>query len=342
MPSSGVAGEAEAAAPSAVMLHVYDVSGSSSVSGVNQVLNILGTGVYHAAVEVYSDEWSYGFIDVGTGVFTNPPRECSMHSYRESLSMGRTALTRGEVSDLLRQLMVQWRGSEYDLLRHNCCHFSQEFCRRLGVDDIPSWVMNLAGAGAVLGDGIQGVTSTGATIVQTGAGVVTTGAGVVASGAGVVATGALAAGAATVQGAATTVKAVDEKLLFGAGSTIVQGGVDGATRLATAVAPGEAGAAQGGYAYAPLDNMGIGLVAKTAAMAAKTVVQAPVDLVTGVVASGKQAREADADSQYRFGDFSRGLATTFTGAVAGIASGASSVLKSGGGAAAAEQAAAKQ
>ena len=92
---------------------------------MKQVLSVLGTGVYHAAVEVYSLEWSYGYIDVGTGVFNNPPRKCTLHNYRESLPMGRTHLTRGEVREILQSLMKAWPGSEYDLLRHNCCHLAR-------------------------------------------------------------------------------------------------------------------------------------------------------------------------------------------------------------------------
>merc|ERR1719401_1782300 len=51
--------------------------------------------------------------------------------------------------------MVQWRGEDYDLLRHNCCHFADALCVALGVGHIPFWVTNLAGAGASLEHGVQ-------------------------------------------------------------------------------------------------------------------------------------------------------------------------------------------
>merc|ERR1719282_274777 len=47
----------------------------------------------------------------------------------------------------------KWLGEDYDLLRKNCCHFSNEFAKRLGVGPIPNWVLNLAGAGATCQDG---------------------------------------------------------------------------------------------------------------------------------------------------------------------------------------------
>merc|ERR1719210_1923379 len=44
-------------------------------------------------------------------------------------------------------------GIDYDLLRHNCIFFCKAFCIALGVGDIPSWINNLAGAGASLQEG---------------------------------------------------------------------------------------------------------------------------------------------------------------------------------------------
>ena len=32
-----------------------------------------GTGAFHAAIEVYRVEWSYGFTDEGTGIFACDP-----------------------------------------------------------------------------------------------------------------------------------------------------------------------------------------------------------------------------------------------------------------------------
>merc|ERR1712060_603032 len=49
-----------------------------------------------------------------------------------------------------------WPGSDYDLLRHNCCHFSDALCQALGVGPIPGWVTSLAGVGAMLRSGIKG------------------------------------------------------------------------------------------------------------------------------------------------------------------------------------------
>jgi len=137
-------------APVQVMLHVYDIGTGGGGRAINQLLRPLGTGIFHCGVEVYGQEWSYSDTTTGDGdgVFCSKPRMCNGHSYSESVSMGRTTTPESEVLQLVGMLKKDWRVSAYDLLAHNCCHFSNEFCQRLGVGSIPAWVVNLAGAGA--------------------------------------------------------------------------------------------------------------------------------------------------------------------------------------------------
>lgn len=141
-----------------VTLHVYHVTGLDAVRRVNKVLRAFGTGAFHAAVEVYGEEWSFGFTDDGgSGVFACPPRECEAHTYLKSVPMGNVPMPRAEVMKLIQQLAEEWQGEDYDLLHCNCCHFSEELCRRLGVGPLPRWVTNLAGTGAAVGDQLHTV-----------------------------------------------------------------------------------------------------------------------------------------------------------------------------------------
>jgi len=132
-----------------VTLHIYDLN-----ADMNKGLRLLGTGAFHSAVEVNGLEWSYGFSEFGTGVFSCPPRQCAGAEYREAIAMGRTELSEAEVNAVIEDLKRKWSGVEYDLLRHNCCVFSNAMCLALGAGPIPTWVTNLAAAGATLGDGI--------------------------------------------------------------------------------------------------------------------------------------------------------------------------------------------
>mmetsp|Transcript_82340 Transcript_82340/g.182926 ORF Transcript_82340/g.182926 Transcript_82340/m.182926 type:complete len:558 (-) Transcript_82340:87-1760(-) len=138
--------------PEPVVLHVYDIGTSGIGRALNQVLRPLGTGVFHCGVEVYGLEWSYGFNGKGgggqSGVFFCTPRTNDAHSYRETLQMGQTSLSQHQVKALLAQMAAQWKSKDYDLLRHNCCHFCDALCERLGVNPVPPWVTNMAAAGA--------------------------------------------------------------------------------------------------------------------------------------------------------------------------------------------------
>jgi hypothetical protein len=69
---------------SLVTLHVYDITNTSyetanaAIQGLNRFTkDTLGAGgIFHGAVEVNGDEWSYGYCDRGTGVRTRP---CPSH-----------------------------------------------------------------------------------------------------------------------------------------------------------------------------------------------------------------------------------------------------------------------
>jgi hypothetical protein len=52
---------------------------------------------------------------------------------------------------------------------------------------------------------------------------------------------------------------------------------------------------------------------------ATAVVQAPGTIVDSIVANGKEARSANADESYQFGDFSRGLISSLGYAASGAA-----------------------
>jgi len=138
-----------------VRLHIYDVSTNPKVGKINEALLAVGTGAFHGAVEVFGAEYSYGFVQDGTGVFSNAPKACDMHVYRESLDMGTTSKSKEEVKQILEEMRQAWPGKDYDLLRMNCCSFSAAFVDKLGAGPVPSWVTNLAGAGATVQDGLM-------------------------------------------------------------------------------------------------------------------------------------------------------------------------------------------
>lgn len=138
-----------------VFLHIYDLSGSRVVEHANKIFRSLGTGAFHAAIEVYGKEWSFGFCKQGSGVFSNKPKGCDLHHYSESMALGITNMSRDSFEGLMEKLTRKWRGRDYDMLYKNCCHFCDDLCAALRVDPLPDWVNNLAVAGATLDQGFK-------------------------------------------------------------------------------------------------------------------------------------------------------------------------------------------
>ena len=139
-----------------VVLHVYDVTNSDSEKTNNTILQInrifkdrigLG-GIFHSAVQVYGEEeWSFGFCENGSGVFSCPVSKNPMYTYRERIVLGETECTIATVNRILRELSRDWPGHSYDLLSRNCNHFCDVLCDRLGVPKLPGWVNRFANAG---------------------------------------------------------------------------------------------------------------------------------------------------------------------------------------------------
>mmetsp|Transcript_18525 Transcript_18525/g.36347 ORF Transcript_18525/g.36347 Transcript_18525/m.36347 type:complete len:246 (-) Transcript_18525:188-925(-) len=136
--------------PCTVNVNLYDLV---PVKALDKGLRAMGTGAFHAGVAVYGREWSYGFSYKDTGIFACEPKEVVGPEFRESLCQGETSLSEEEVDRLISELKAEWIGTEYDLLSHNCCSFSNLFCEKLGVSALPSWVTNLAQAGATVCNG---------------------------------------------------------------------------------------------------------------------------------------------------------------------------------------------
>jgi len=136
-----------------VTIHVYAVGHSKALQRVNTLTkNLLEAGgVFHVGIEVYEQEWSFGFTQANVcGIFCGEPKRCKMHTYRESIYLGDCAKESFEVYDIIQSMRPDWMGPSYDLLEKNCVNFSEALARGLGVGDIPRWLNRLAHVGARL------------------------------------------------------------------------------------------------------------------------------------------------------------------------------------------------
>lgn len=104
--------------PNVVLLNVYDITWA------NTVLGPVGIGVYHSGIEVYGAEYAFGRAPSSTGVFAVRPKTCPVHTFRESLVLGTTRLSHGEVAAVVRRLSAAWSGPSYHITQRNCNVFA--------------------------------------------------------------------------------------------------------------------------------------------------------------------------------------------------------------------------
>jgi len=121
----------------AVFLNVYDLN-EDWLQTNNLFRDVLKIGgAFHTGIQVHEHEWSYG----QHGVSSTEPRMHQTHIYRQSILMGTTRKSASEVLELIkRHIIPRWQGSDYDLLRRNCCTFADFLCMRLVRKRIPGWV----------------------------------------------------------------------------------------------------------------------------------------------------------------------------------------------------------
>jgi hypothetical protein len=149
---------------------------------VNSACHDLGTGAYHVGVEINGTEYAYGATNtVGkSGVFACRPRSSPGYQYRTTIDFGERPLVRNSWVTLskqiegsakpstvytqveeyvlgeqvIKEMQREYMGTDYDILRKNCCSFARDACLRLGIqpDEVPSWFSNLAESGATTQD----------------------------------------------------------------------------------------------------------------------------------------------------------------------------------------------
>ena len=139
--------------------------------------------LYSVGVEVNGVEYAYGATSTPgkTGILSCIPKLSPGYQYRTSIDFGDVFLRRTswvavppppncesprstisstasfrhveELVDgrkVIKEMTVDYFGTDYDILRKNCCTFAHDACVRLGVPEnqIPSWFSNLAKTGA--------------------------------------------------------------------------------------------------------------------------------------------------------------------------------------------------
>ncbi len=65
-------------------------------------------------------------------------------SYRQSIKVGETGLSKRQVEMLIMEMGRDYAGRTYNIVTRNCNHFTDDLSKRLCNQGIPGWINRLA------------------------------------------------------------------------------------------------------------------------------------------------------------------------------------------------------
>lgn len=120
--------------PYPLKLNVYNLLNTN-------VLNGLGVGFFHSAIEICGIEVAFGGHDFDeTGVYVIKPRSLHGAQFYRSENIEDCYLSVEDIAETFLEAAIKWKGNVYDMIHFNCNDFTSEMCRKLVGKDIPSYV----------------------------------------------------------------------------------------------------------------------------------------------------------------------------------------------------------
>ena len=115
-----------------VWLNVYHLT------CLNYILQIIGLGIYHTAIEIESLEYSFGSTKEDIpGFYINKIGEISkILTLKEKIYMGNTIYTKNNIERLLALESPYWMGRTYDPFLKNCNNFTKNFLKTILFNNI--------------------------------------------------------------------------------------------------------------------------------------------------------------------------------------------------------------
>lgn len=120
-----------------VTLLVYDLSNGMAKQLSPMLLGKRIDGVWHTSILVYDTEYFYG-----GGICSSKPRKTRFGYPVKELVLGSTEIPKDILFEYLNELKGKFKPENYNLIKHNCNHFSNTLAEFLTGKSIPSDILN--------------------------------------------------------------------------------------------------------------------------------------------------------------------------------------------------------
>ncbi|CAE8614291.1 unnamed protein product [Polarella glacialis] len=135
--------------PRDVWVHVYHCDPYTGFLN-RMLLKDSEIGIYHAAIEIYGEEWSFQYFEDTwndpsvSGLIRCVPKAMDGYEYQESINLGPSPLREEEVDRIIGHLAREWPASSYHLTHQNCLTFAQHFASQLKAPrPFPAWILGI-------------------------------------------------------------------------------------------------------------------------------------------------------------------------------------------------------
>ena len=121
-----------------VVLLVYDLSQGMAASMSQALIGKHIDGIWHTSIVVYGKEWWFG-----GGICRAPPGTTPYGRPVQRHPLGRSHIPPSVFREFVTDAASRFSMETYDLLKHNCNHFSNELSNLLVGEDIPQHITSL-------------------------------------------------------------------------------------------------------------------------------------------------------------------------------------------------------
>lgn len=105
-------------------------------STISVLLQYIGLGIFHTAVEVNNNEYSFGYTNEGyCGIVINHIGQSEWTFVKEKFYIGKTLYSQENINELIMNISDTWIGNTYNCFNKNCNDFSKYFSSILLLED---------------------------------------------------------------------------------------------------------------------------------------------------------------------------------------------------------------